>query len=300
MVWSYKDYNMFYLIITILLNTLIFSIFKIFSKYKIDILQAVVVNYATCVVTGSIFLGRFPISSQSLIQPWFPWAVLMGTLFISLFSLIAWRTKEDGMTTTTIANKLSLVIPVLFAVFLFQDKLQVTKIAGIILAFPAIYFTTRVKDEHEIAKRLFYPTLLFFGSGLLDTLVTYVQYYFLPTSETQAAYTVHAFAIAAVLGIMVVGYLKLKGIIAIRWQNIIAGVALGIPNFFSIYFLIKLLHSGFLESSAAIPVNNIGIVVTSSLVAIFFFHEKVTSRRVLGLLLAIISIFLIALSNLYG
>src|ERR1043165_296178 len=113
---------MLYLLLTIVLNAYLIVAFKVFERYKVDSLQAIVANYLVCVATGSIFIGRFPISAQSLAQPWIYWAMLMGAAFISIFNLIALCTRKDGITTTTIASKLSMVIPVAFALWLYGDK----------------------------------------------------------------------------------------------------------------------------------------------------------------------------------
>lgn len=49
-----------------------------------------------------------------------------------------------------------------------------------------------------------------------------------------------------------------------------------------------------MQSSATIPVINIGVLVASSLAAIIFFKEKVNAQRLVGLLLAVVAIYLIA------
>src|SRR6218665_2036552 len=98
---------MFYLLAVIVLNTLLYSFFKVFPRFKVDTLQAIVANYWVCVATGSIFLGYFPVSGTSLTQAWTPWAMLMGAGFIAVFNLVAYCTRIDGITTATIANKLS-------------------------------------------------------------------------------------------------------------------------------------------------------------------------------------------------
>ncbi|HXS37931.1 MAG TPA: EamA family transporter [Flavipsychrobacter sp.] len=291
---------MLYLIVTILLNTIISAIFKIFPKYNIDNLQAIVANYFACVVIGSLFMGHFPIDHISITQAWFPWSLLMGVGFISVFNMFAYCTKVDGITTSTIANKLSLVIPVIFSIFLYSEHAGAIKIAGILLAFPAVYLTSRVKGTDNKAQSLLWPTLLFIGSGLLDTLTKYSEHNFLPTQDVQATFTVHVFASAALIGVIVVTTLVATNRIKLHWRNIIAGICLAIPNFFSIYYFIRMLNSDFLQSSAAIPVNNIGILVASSLMAIFFFREKVTSYRVIGLLLSVVSILLIAFADIHG
>ncbi|RYD57065.1 MAG: DMT family transporter [Sphingobacteriales bacterium] len=291
---------MLYLILTIALNVVLFVLFKLFSKYSIDSLQAIVFNYLTCVVTGSMLLGKFPVSAASPSQPWFWWAVAMGAMFISLFNLIGRRTREDGITTTTIANKLSLVIPVIFSVWLYHEEMNAMKIAGILLALPAVYFTAHVKGEDAKPKSILWPALLFVGSGLLDTLVKYVEQSYLATNEAQTAYTVHVFLSAFIIGFILLVVLKLMGRPEFAFRNIVAGVILGVPNYFSIYFFIKFLHSGFLDSSAAIPVNNIGIVLLSTVVAILFFKEKETPQRIFGLVLSIIAILLIAFADIHA
>ena len=287
---------MFYLVATILLNVVISAIFKMFPRYRVDALQAIVVNYVVCVITGSLFTAQFPYTAAHLSQPWLPWAILMGACFISIFNLIAFCTRVDGITTTTIANKLSLVIPVLFSVIALHESIGWMRIVGIVLALPAVYLTTRVKDkEHGIeGQNLLWPALLFLGSGALDTLVNYVQLSLPSDAATQGLFTIFCFSTAAIIGITLLTVLVVMGRVKLHPRNIIAGICVGVPNYFSIYFLIRTLNSHVMNSSAAIPVLNIGILVASSLVAIIVFREEVNKLRVAGLLLSVVAILLIA------
>jgi drug/metabolite transporter (DMT)-like permease len=291
---------MSYLVITILLNALLAVIFKLFPRYNINAVQAIVVNYWVCVVTGSIFLGRFPINAAGFHQPWLPCALLIGSGFFTVFNIIAYCTRVDGITTATIANKLSLAIPVTFSLFLYHEHAGPLKIAGIVLAFPAVYLTARVKGEDNAVPNLTWPALLFIGSGMLDTLVKYSEQAYLDSPEKHAVFPIYTFATAAVVGTLTLLYLLLAKKTVLQFRNVIAGIILGIPNYFSIYFLIVLLHSDFLQSSAAIPVNNIGILLASALAGLVFFREKVTIYRIVGLLLSIVAILLIVFSDLNG
>lgn len=288
---------MFYLIATVLLNVIISALFKVFPKYKIEMLQAIVANYCVCVITGCVFIGYAPINVSVVHETWFPWALLMGFGFICIFNLLGYCTRIDGITTTTIANKLSLVIPAVFSVFLYGDRVGMGKVIGIALAFPAVYFTTRVKGEDNKHQNLFWPALLFIGGGLLDTLMKFVQFHFLTSPESQAVYSIYCFATACTLGIVLVSVLLLLKKIEFQWRNIVAGICMGIPNYFSIYYLIRMLNSNFLQSSAAIPVLNIGIVVASALMAIFIFREKANMLWITGLVLSVIAILLIAFGD---
>jgi uncharacterized membrane protein len=118
--------------------------------------------------------------------------------------------------------------------------------------------------------------------------------------EGLAVFLIHAFGVAGVAGTLVLVALLLLKKMAFSPRSILAGVLLGVPNYFSMYFFLKLLNSGFMQSSAAIPVNNIATVLCAVLVAIVFFREKAALPRILGLVLSITAIILIALSDLYA
>lgn len=288
---------MIYLLLTILLNTIIFVLFKLFPKYNINTLQAIAVNYITCVVTGSLFLGRFPIGSESIQQPWFLWAMLMGGMYISIFNFIAYCTRHFGVTTASVANKLSLVIPVLFSVTMYGEKLSILNILGILIAFPAVYMTTKAGDEKADMHGFLLPALLFLCSGILDAMTKYVGATHLADVEQQAVYPTHVFAVAASAGVIIAIVLIWQGKARLELKNIIAGILLGVPNYFSIYYLIRFLNDKFMPSSLAIAINNIGIVLSSALLAILIFKEHLTKVRIWGLVLSVIAILLIALNG---
>jgi len=288
---------MLYLVLAIALNVIISSLFKLCARYDVDIFQAVVVNYLVCVVTGCIFIGEVPFNAASVHAPWFPASLMMGAGFICIFNLLALGIRVDGMTTTTIANKLSLVIPALASVVLYHEQVGIGKVVGIVLAFPAIYLATRVKGESGKAQNLWLPALIFLGGGLLDTSMKYVQATLLVTESDHARYALFTFAVAGAIGAVIVLAMVVMKKMVIRGRNIVAGIAIGIPNYFSIYYLIRMLNSNFLQSSAAIPVLNIGIVVASSLTAILLFREKANAWRLAGLVLSVVAILLIAFGD---
>lgn len=297
---------MLFLLLTILLNAYLIVAFKIFERFGVDNLQAIVANYWVCAATGSLFIGRFPVGIHSIHEAWIGWALLMGASFIAVFNLIAYSTIREGITITTIANKLSLIIPVAFAVWLFGDALSFAKVLGILLAWPAVYLSSKSGRKGSQKASLWLVLLLFVSSGLLDTMVNFVALRFFSTGHPevdrlgQSVYLIHAFCTAGSIGILVVSTLLLSGRRKFAWKNILAGLALGVPNFFSIYFLLRLLQTKYLPGSAAIPVNNIGIVLVASLVAILFFKEQASRSRIVGMILSILAILLILFADLHA
>jgi uncharacterized membrane protein len=80
-------------------------------------------------------------------------------------------------------------------------------------------------------------------------------------------------------------------------KSIIAGVALGIPNYFSIFFILSAIASFPNKSALVFGINNIGIVLISTILSVLIFKEKLSFGNKVGLVLAIISIAIIAYAS---
>ena len=91
---------------------------------------------------------------------------------------------------------------------------------------------------------------------------------------------------------MIYQYVTGKQIFAIK--NLLAGILIGIPNYFSIWCLVHFLKQSPWQSSASIPVNNMGIVLFSSVVAWVLFKERLSVINWLGIILSIVAIYFIA------
>jgi drug/metabolite transporter (DMT)-like permease len=288
---------MLYIAITIALNIVLAVLFKQFPKWGIDAMQAIVANYFICILTGSLFIGQVPYSAVVLHEPWLPWALGMGTGFISLFNLIAYSTKVDGITTTTIANKLSLAIPITFALFFMGETAGIMKATGLLLTIPAILLTAYTKEAKTHHLSLLPPLALFVGSGILDTLMNYVQHNMLTGPGSQALFAIYCFSSAAAVGVLLMGWRVMRGNITFSIKNLLAGVAIGIPNYFSIYFLIRSLNNSGYPSTVTFPVLNVGILVASTLTAVIFFKEKMSGMRIIGLVLSLAAILCITMAG---
>ena len=73
-------------------------------------------------------------------------------------------------------------------------------------------------------------------------------------------------------------------------KNVVAGVALGIPNYFSIYLLMESYRSTGWNDSTVLAVINVSIVLVSSVIGFIAFKEHVTVKKIIGLVAAIAAI----------
>jgi len=290
---------LFYLVASILLSSYLVLSFKIVAKLNLNIFQVIVFNYIACVITGSLFNGNFPVSSSSIGENWFGWALFMGVLFISLFNVVGLTTRHTNVAVASVAYKLSLVIPFVFSIYLYKEEAGFLKIIGIAVALAAVLLTcwpsekANNKTGSNSRLKIILPLILFVGSGLLDTMIKYVEHQFLNDSNKND-YLVTAFLSAAVIGILLLSFQFATSQQKFSWKALLMGIGIGIPNYFSIWCLVQVLKQYSSNSSAIIPVNNMGIVLFSTLVAWIVFREKLSPLNWIGVLLSLAAIALIA------
>jgi multidrug transporter EmrE-like cation transporter len=75
-------------------------------------------------------------------------------------------------------------------------------------------------------------------------------------------------------------------------RSIGAGVLLGLPNLGSLVFLVRALAQ--LDGSLVFPINNMGIVLCSSLLGSLLFRQPLTRWSIFGISSAVLGIWLIS------
>lgn len=291
---------MLFLLGSIILTSWLTLSFKVVERFNISVFQAIVFNYITCVITGSFVNGAFPVKSTTFGESWFKWSLLMGIMFVSIFNLMGFTTQKLGVAVSSVANKLSLVIPFLFSIYLYNEQATFLKIIGILIALVAVVLTCLPSSKglepsgkkFEFSNFLF-PLVLFISSGLLDTLIKFVEQTEL-NDTNKNVYLITSFGVAAVLGLLGLLFLLLTGRAKFDKRSLLAGVLIGVPNYFSIWCLVRVLKDYQGNSSTIFPVNNMGIVLFSTLAAWVLFKEKLTRLNWVGVLLSIAAIALIA------
>jgi len=283
-----------YLALSILFSSLIFVVFKLYTKYKVQTIYAIIVNYFIACVVGLLYYQK-PINAFEIPQKsWFWGSILLGLLFILIFNLMAATSQKLGVSVASVATKMSLTIPVLFGVFFYREVLTVLEIIGILLALLAVYFSSLKENKIKAEKWAFaLPILVFIGSGTIDTSIKYFQDAHMPEEE-YALFSATVFVSAGMFGLLFIGYKSVQQQIKINIKNVIGGVCLGIPNYFSIYFLLKALQHPTWNSASVFTINNVAIVMFSTLLGIVLFKERLTYKNWLGIGLAVFSIILVA------
>lgn len=287
---------MIYLLLSITASTLIFIIFKLLDRFNINTLQAIVVNYFTACLFG-IWSYDEPLNVSEIFESeWVFGAIGLGFLFIAIFNVMALTAQRNGISVASVASKMSVIIPVIFGVYVYNEGVGIQKIIGIIFALIAVYLTSvRPKTTRNFGKGLLFPILLFFGSGVIDTSIKYLETTYVSENGIPI-FSASIFAFAFIIGSSILVYKSIKKPEKLPIKAIVAGSILGIVNYFSIYYLLKALNHESLESSTLFTVNNVAIVMISTLLGLLIFKESISKTNWFGIAIAIVSIVLVTLS----
>lgn len=284
---------MIYLLLSILSSSVIYITFKITERFKTNLVKLITVNYLVATILGFSF-NRYPISVSGIITShWFLYALLVGLSFILMFFMIGYSVRISGVAVTTIAGKMSMVIPVLFSILYFSEKTPPLKIAGLILATVSVFLTVyRPISKKKNLWPVLLPLTIFFGSGVTDSIVKYAQTYFVPKNMS-LLFSAMVFLTALAIGLIYI-ILKRKTITqSITIAELTGGTVLGIANFGSLYYFIMALNNSKLDSSVLFGLNNICIVLFSILVGSFVFKEKLSKLNFAGVIMAITAILIL-------
>lgn len=280
--------------LSVLFSSIIFVVFKLYSRMGIQTSYAIVVNYIVASIVGFSFYKKEINLIEIPEKPWFLGTLLLGVLFILVFHLIAAASQRSGIAVASVATKMSLVIPVVFGVLVYNEELGPLKILGVVLALGAVYFASAKEKGLPFNKNIYLlPALVFLGSGIIDTSIKFLEETRVPKEEF-SLFSATIFASAATVGLMLVAIRSFKQKLKLSLKNITGGIALGVPNYFSVYFILAALQHKELNSASVFTINNVAIVMSTTLLGIILFKEKISTKNWTGIGLAIISIILVA------
>ena len=279
---------------TIISSTLIFVIFRLFEKFKIDTFQAIVFNYFTAFICGwALYSNQFTPKVFVNID-WLPYALTISILFISLFFVMGKSAQQNGVAITSVAVKMSLAVSMIGMIIIYNEALTFLKIAGIVLALIGVLLVSwepkGSRGQNNAWKMLI---ILFIGSGILDLCLNYAQQHVL-NELTPALFSAFGFLIAGLIGLIVLIWQFLSGSARIKGKNILAGFILGIPNYFSIYLLLQAYDVIDFTNSSIVAIVNVSVVVLSALFGFMIFKEDFSVKKAIGLiasLMAILSLY---------
>jgi drug/metabolite transporter (DMT)-like permease len=273
-------------------------IFREAERYNVSLFRMITVNYWVCVACGITFTDDFLTVVEHSPKDWLPLAILQGCLFISLFFLIGQASQKVGVAYTAMITKVSVIFPVLIGLVVFNEPMGIKGYLGIIFALASIVLLhLKYLDGKKglsalpLTTLLGLSTILFFGSGATDSIFTIFKHLY-DRQIPETIFSIVIFGIAGLIGISFSIVNAMRNGDFFSRRELIGGIILGIPNYFSIYFLMDALQ--YMNASQLFPVLNISILLVSGVVGYFRYQETFKLSTWIGMALAIGAIVLMA------
>jgi len=298
-----KPYDMFYLLFSILSSAFIIVLFKLIGRQKVDTLSAIIINYPVACIAGFFLTDNFSINAYHNNLEWIPISFFLGILFIFMFWFIGTSSQKAGISVTTVAAKMSVIIPIAYSIYIDKnDHFTIQKALGIGFAVIGVLMSVFQKENKSIRFSVMaFPLIIFLGLGLLDSIVKYAQLNLL-NQQNIPLFTATSFGFAFISGLLIVPFSKTVQLNLMQLKTWFHGIPLGLLNFGSMYFLIKALShidSGNIipmDSSIIFGINNISIVAVNILIGFSFFKERPTKLNWIGFFLSLLAISILAIS----
>lgn len=284
---------MIFVLFSIICSVLVSIILKLARRYEISTNQIIAWNYPTAVILNILFYEpeiqsiSFNVGNTTLY-------LVLGFLLPAIFLAIAASIRYTGIVRTDIAQRTSIFIPLIAAFLIFNEDPTTQSIIGILVGIAAILCSIKWHAPSEInseRRTWVYPLIIFFGMGLIDVLFKQIA------QHTEVPYTASVlcvFILAMLISFTYIGISIYKGKEKFSVASIVWGVFLGVFNFGNILLYMKA-HRAIPENpSVVFSAMNIGVIALGAMVGLYLFKEKLSTLNKVGILLAIVSILIIA------
>ena len=281
------------LLLTILCTTSIGVIIKLSENRIHDRLTMLLFNYIVATLISTFLLFNSS-PTLTLTTPSMILAPVTGFIFAFNFFLMIIAIKKRGVALPVSLMRLSAIVPVGTSLIFFAEPPQILQIIGMIGALCAAVMMSlsfkggeQSKTEKDGSKFLLavYSIVLLLCFGLADLSMKIFER--LGQSGEKPLFLAILFGCAG-LTIMIAMIARKTRVTMI---DVIWGIVLGIPNYFTSWFTVSALSK--LPSYIVFPTITAATVMLIAFIGVVFFKEKIGKLGIAGIVLTLVSIWLV-------
>lgn len=283
-----------YLLLSSICSLTLVHLLKVTEVKKLRTVQTLTINYLAAglaaLVIGAIQSVEFHF--VNLAHPLIlAFCFIVGALFIGNFFIYSKSIHVNGMGISVAAMRLSLLVPVMISVYLYNEFLSAVKVFAIVLVFGALLLLIprREKIRFRQINAGWLLLAVFMLTGLADaSLKVYEEEFRIQFNELIFMGVV--FAGAFIIGLATCFYRRSDKQL-INTAEVKLGTLIGIPNLYSSVFLIYALEE--ISGAIAFSMVNIMNVVGGTALGLIRWQDEISTRQWIGLAIAIVAIILL-------
>ena len=278
---------MIYLILAILCSAGVSIFMRASEKYCQGHYGILLMNYVVCVLAGLILTGRGLTQTDGKGMPvTIVFGVVTGLLYCGSFILLQCNVRKNGVILSSTFMKLGVIVPAVLAVVWFGERPGWNQGLGFILAITAILMIHLEKGKIRTEKAYTIGLLLLLlGGGLGDSMAKFYDVYGNP--GLGSFFLMLSFLVSGIIS----GILVFRGGEKITKYEVLFGVLIGIPNYFSARFLLWALAD--IPAVITYPTYSIAAMALIGAAGVLMFREKLTKRQWGAYLLVILAVGLL-------
>ena len=272
---------MIYLLLAIISSCTISVVMRLSSKWVSNSYGMLCWNYLICLCVSLFHQGNIPhLTFNSTLTMGF----MQGLLYLVSFVLYQRNIAQNGMILSGLFMKLGLIVPILLSVILFHEIPSIIQIIGIILAFLAMFLMNYEKgnQQNTLHLSLFW---LFLMGGLGDAMSKVFEYY--GNIQESSLFLIYTFLFAFLLCFILCIYHKEKW----NWKMALFGSFIGVPNYYSAYFLLAALK--YIPAIMVYPIFSIATILLITFIGFIFFKERLKKQQIFACLMILLSLYLL-------
>lgn len=272
-------------------SVLIAHFLKVAEFKNLDTVRVLTLNYAVAALiafltSGSLFKSGL---MQSLPAEALILAAIVGFFFIANFFIYSKSVFYNGVGVSIAAMRISLLIPVLLSTLWYFELLTSAQWTGVVIVFVTLFLLLPNKRKmlREPFSAAWLLVLLFLGTGIGDASLKVYEVEFSRLINKQF-FMALVFLTSFLIGLAVIAFRK-------KWtytrQEIVLGIAIGIPNLYTTIFLIEALER--MNGAVVYSGVNILTVLGGTLLGLVRWGDRLSRVQWGGIFLTVIAIVLL-------
>ena len=286
---------MIYLLLGIISSASISLVFKFFGDQQGNRYGIIIGNYLTCIAISLIMTGGIgPVVSAAAIT--YGLGVIGGFLFVAGLVSIQSSVAANGATLTSAFGKLGVMVPLTFSFLIFKEQPAALQVVGILIALAALIIMNspdKSAGSSDTPKTYSFTLLIltFLANGLADAMSKVFEQAG-PRSDDRVFIFMIFFTAAIISAGLAYREYRMTGKKLIP-KELLAGIAVGVPNYFCSFFLLKALTG--MPSFLVYPIFSTGTIIVVMALSAAFFRERPTKKQALGIAMILTALVLLNL-----
>ena len=278
---------MFFLILQIIFSSSFGLIIKHSQASGRNLLVVGAINYTVAAFAAALSVihkGSFEFSNATFVI-----GILGGIAYVVSYFFVMNVVKFSGISITWAVVRLSVLVPILFSIFYWNEQPNNYQIAGIgfvCLSLPLLSINSNSDTHSKVFSRANILIILLFIVTGGCSLAAKAFNEFSPDNQRQI-YLLFLFGTAAIISVSALFVRKSPP----KVRDIPFGIALGLCNICGNYCLLVALMK--LPGMVVFPISSSTNVILTTLAGIAVWHERLRKLAIVGIVTTIIALVLI-------